>query len=739
VSVISPAAVAAFAAALYCAAVIAARAARWSPVAPHPLLLAAVASLYLVIALVATRRTGLVRRVAGFVTLVAIHALIVAGTAYVWTLATDVPLRSTLIDALWAFPPAAILQALCVPIMAWPLRRLFTRPPSVPVVTAHVRRSAPLPKAQAVSWPAAAPASTAAGAAHGGPADSTVVAQVAEDDAVPAWPVRTLPSRSSRETGTAPEHEGGTAPLDQDAPPVSMASAPLELSTPLELEGPQVGDADPSASVPAPSQAEEADVRSEEGHDVSAGEPVKAAALMPWMMEALEDDESAAKVRISFEALADQIPSGVLVVPPAEVAAELVEPGYVLVPETFVLPQLVEGRVCVPWRVIGRQLPDGALADARAAIDERLAELLIELPLEDIVCQLSAEVFADAAEPVDLAGLEKFPMPFQPSGAPLTMEDAEAVTAELDESEPDEELVEAPVMDVADDEAEGDRPLEIVVPVAERSLDLPVAHEIAPPPTVVPREIRALFGRLNGFEIDADTMDGMALYRVVGPEMSADAVREIATRLLSPLRQGWSRRGLDQITVRGGTAAVVVTALGDLDGTGAVLAAGMRRGPGLALVELLGRRGAAAWPSDRPLVAADGISVPHAEAGEDVEGDDLARIAPGMTAFGSVGGRRVAGDGALVYAFVDARRVAAAEVAAFARQVVDAVTSADLAGLGPLESVTGRRGSEQVVIRAVARPLGVTRLVAAVGAVDRPGLAQRQVERAAALLAAEGV
>ena len=64
-SVISPAAVAAFAAALYCAAVIAARAARWSPVAPHPLLLAAVASLYLVIALVATRRTGLVRRVAG--------------------------------------------------------------------------------------------------------------------------------------------------------------------------------------------------------------------------------------------------------------------------------------------------------------------------------------------------------------------------------------------------------------------------------------------------------------------------------------------------------------------------------------------------------------------------------------------------------------------------------------------------------------------------------------------------
>ena len=75
----------------------------------------------------------------------------------------------------------------------------------------------------------------------------------------------------------------------------------------------------------------------------------------------------------------------------------------------------------------------------------------------------------------------------------------------------------------------------------------------------------------------------------------------------------------------------------------------------------------------------------------------------------------------------------------FTCAMVDAVTSADLAGLGPLESVTGRRGSEQVVIRAVARPLGVARLVAAAGAVDRPGLAQRQVERAAALLAAEGV
>src|SRR5947209_14137375 len=114
----------------------------------------------------------------------------------------------------------------------------------------------------------------------------------------------------------------------------------------------------------------------------------------------------------------------------------------------------------------------------------------------------------------------------------------------------------------------------------------------------------------------------------------------MTTRLLSPLRAGWSRRGLDQITVRGAAAAVVITALGDVDGAGGVLVAGARRGPGLALVELLGRRGASSWPSARPGVAVTTAPAGDRPAPSRVQEDGLARIVPALAAFGSVGGER---------------------------------------------------------------------------------------------------
>jgi hypothetical protein len=217
--------------------------------------------------------------------------------------------------------------------------------------------------------------------------------------------------------------------------------------------------------------------------------------------------------------------------------------------------------------------------------------------------------------------------------------------------------------------------------------------------------------------------------------MSAEALREVTAHLIEPLRAGWSGRGLDQITVRAATRAVVVTALGDLDGTGGVLVAGTRRGPGLALLELIGRQGVAQWPA-RSHGDVRGDVVGEAAFVEPIDGDDLARIASVMDAFGAVAGRRFAGDAALVYAFVDPA-LEAAEVAEFARDVIDAIAAADVADLAPLDSITARRGAEQVVIRPVARPRGVPRLVVAAGTVARPGLAQRQVERAAVLLAAE--
>jgi hypothetical protein len=154
-------------------------------------------------------------------------------------------------------------------------------------------------------------------------------------------------------------------------------------------------------------------------------------------------------------------------------------------------------------------------------------------------------------------------------------------------------------------------------------------------------------------------------------------------------------------------------------------------------VELLGRRGAAAWPST-PGVGRSVAVLPDEELVEPIDGGDLGRIASGMGAFGAVTGRCFAGDAALVYAFVDPS-FEAPDVAQFAREVVDAIAAAGVSGLDPMESVTARSGVEHVVIRPVPRPRGVPRLVVAAGSVERPGLAQRQVERAAALLSAEAV
>lgn len=841
-NIISPATAAAFAAALYFAAVMAARVARWSPVAATPVLVGAVLVFYVVIVAVATRRAGIVRRVGGFITLVALHAAIVWATAYVWALATRTPFASTLSDALWAFPPAAILQALCVPVMAWPLRGLFARPSVArPVKLPRRRAVAPLPKAHAVPWPLAAPAPT--------PTVDTVTAEE---------PVA-LPSAVSVEVVThAPDHET----VSRREPSLTAADAAMLEATAVDRDAAQAwrtrvtlsapqdgrtardedrirpverGVAQVEPTIASPGMMPAREMENAHAHDGVEDQRLRAVMVMPTTGADRHasaagrsvpttvvtvpaaaypaDGDGTASVRIRFETVADQIPHDVLTASPAHIAARLPDPGYVLVPEAFVVSQLAEGLVRVPWEVIGRQLPDAAFSGTRAAIAGRLADVAIELPLAEIVSQLSPDVFADALEPVDVTGIESFPMPFNPSTETvvtaevtvtpasaepeppvhplaLAMSDAPAVSEPaLVMSEPApvvsdtapvvndsasvvsdtalaaplvEEYVGGPDVfeleaDLRVDEVDRESLPEVLVPdpihvepvavdaeptpwvsVVAEPPDVAVASQPDVPAPVLPREIRALFARLNRFEIDAEMVGGVTLHRLAGPDMSAQALREMAARLLSPLRRGWSRHGLDQITVRGATAAVVVTALGDLDGAGAVLVAGTRRGPGLALVELLGRRGAAAWPSASRTVTAPTLPVPDGDAAGDLDGEGLAWVAPALAAFGPVDGRRFPGDGDVVYAFVDPRLVAP-EVAAFAREVVDAVTSAGVAELGPLESVTGRYGAEQVVIRAVARPLGVPWLVVAAGAVDRPGLAHRQVERAAALLIAETV
>ena len=77
-------------------------------------------------------------------------------------------------------------------------------------------------------------------------------------------------------------------------------------------------------------------------------------------------------------------------------------------------------------------------------------------------------------------------------------------------------------------------------------------------------------------------------------------------------------------------------------------------------------------------------------------------------------------------------------VAGFSVDVCRALTiEGDEPALGPLQSVVFRLGERRLVVRPVkGAPGRFSVLVAAGESVDRPGLAHRQLERAAALLRA---
>ena len=794
---ISSATVASFTAALYFGLAIGTHAVRWSPLAPNPLLPGMAAVLYVIIAAVVTRRAPVARRLGAVVTLLVAHAALVGGTAYVWTLGTKATFDAMLPEALWRFSTAVILQAFCVPVLTWPLTSFFAQPRVVRRVKPRSRRGpAPLPRAQAVAWPGQHPgematsemadslapveADTTVAVAVAQPAAPIAAAPIVDDVPAPTLPFAPAPASAAEDTVTEPRPVRTTSSRrhrdeDESTPPVAGARPERTAPASTSATAPRPHDADTNRArasltdTPARTRVEASPPRG------ATPPPRSPAVQVPESVGYAPFDPATPSIRIPFTAIADQIPHDVLATSATKIASALPQSGYVVVPEALVVNQIVEGLVRIAWDVVARQLPDTAFAGSRSAAARRLADVAIELPLADVVSQLSPELFADA-KPVEAVGIEGFPMPFLPASESDATDDD---TAAFDDGAADEDIDE-PAVAVADDyedtpvdpgateevvaettiptdEWEDDDPddagavegpptpevrheLTALTPVAMDHAGLASprndARAVSTPVSLTSGEIRTLFARLDRFDIDTEIVDGVTLYRLVGPDVPADALRDVAAQLGGPLRKGWSGRGLDQITVRGATTAVVLTALGDPDGAGAILVAGTRRGPGLALVELLGRRGAAAWSTTRG--ATHGAGLPDEELVEPIEGEDLARIAAGLGAFGTVAGRCFAGDAALVYAFVDPA-VEGPDVAEFARELVDAVASAGVAELEPIESVSARCGAEQLVVRPVVRARGVPRLVVAAGPVERPGLAQHQVERAAALLASEAV
>ena len=161
-------------------------------------------------------------------------------------------------------------------------------------------------------------------------------------------------------------------------------------------------------------------------------------------------------LRIALDRIMGQLPPGTFLAPEDEVAAALRDPGYLLIPGELVVTQLSEGVARIAWNDIVDQFPSRLVGLSPEEISEHLGEG-VRLPLDEVVGQLPHELFVADTPEVDITGLDRIPVPFQP----------------MEDSTP------APSLSQAAAETRSATP-----PVEEPSDPVPAAQ--APEPTVTP-------------------------------------------------------------------------------------------------------------------------------------------------------------------------------------------------------------------------------------------------------------
>ena len=254
----------------------------------------------------------------------------------------------------------------------------------------------------------------------------------------------------------------------------------------------------------------------------------------------------------------------------------------------------------------------------------------------------------------------------------------------------------------------------------------------APAEAAEARRIVALLAPIAAFDVSVQAVEGVTVFAMASPTVAhetAVAVAGLALPLFTDRRPPWP---VDQITLRGPETAVVLTPLGG--DRGPVLAAAAPRGGTLALLEILCRRAA----NDRPrrpvasapdLVSAGSPSLAPAAVPSRVEA-----LTRSLTAFGDVTASvmRDAESEAVLYFFLPAGDDVPA-VGAFAQDLHAVMRKA--AGSGAVfRTAILRSGDTLLVIQPEEIGHGRSIVIVAGGSVTRPGLAYRQVERAAATL-----
>ena len=435
-----------------------------------------------------------------------------------------------------------------------------------------------------------------------------------------------------------------------------------------------------------------------------------------------------AVVRIPFDQVVGQLPPGVFRVPLGQVGARLRETETLVVPLALIVPQLGEGVVQVAWAVVAEQFPAEVFAVAPAEVKEWIVDGRLLLPLEEIVRQLPPDVFAAIGRgPVEVPGIEGFPVPFKPLGweAPLAAAPAPPAPSPT-VAEP--ESTPAPMLERESVAASVETP-----DIETRALPEPEAVQLEPRGNA--EKLAALLVPWETAALGEVQAGDFAIISVSAAGLAGDAVAAAAGRL-SPVIARRAPRPVEQATLRGAGGTLVLTPVGSGWKTGMALAVGLRPGGALARLEILARRAAAAHdpraqvvhPRDAMPVTALDTAPPPAAA---------AAAARDLDAFGPLQGQsyREPTSGVLIHCFVPPG-ASAAELASFAWELAQAMAQGPQTGpLGSFDSAVLRSGTERVEIRRLPSATGPAPVLVVGGAdTGRPGLARLQVERASARL-----
>jgi hypothetical protein len=553
-----------------------------------------------------------------------------------------------------------------------------------------------------------------------------------------------------------------------DAPQTIEIPTAAEIAEDLKWTPPLSDVIEPPRAEPERAEAFAAAVPADADPVLESASEAAMAAAAPAADPVLEEKNQAATeavIRIPFDRVMAQLSEGKFRVPLGQVGVRLQQPNSLLVPQALIVPQLGEGAVHVAWEVVVGQFPVEVFVGAPTDVKDHIEEGRLLLPLDEIVRQLSPDVFggAMARGPVHVPGIESFPAPFKPLGyhepapppvavppvsAPAPPEPVIAAAEPVTAPAPTEPLmvdpVDAPVPpepapEVVEPEiAAVPQPVPVAPLYEAQVFERPIPTEMSAAPLPERRRhadmVAALLAPLNTAAFEEAHIGDFDIISVSTAGMQAGMVAAAAGRLSSVIARGVPQP-IEQVTLRGLSGALVLTPVGSGWSSGTTLAVGTRPGGALARLEMLARR-ATRHERESPTVPARGAA-PFARLEAIPPPPAITAVAEGVTIFGPLAAQsfREPASGAVVHCLVSPGAVAA-DLAPFALELAQAMAqSAPAEALGVFHSAVLRSGSTRVEIRRLPSAAGLA-LILVVGGIDtgRPGLARLQVERTAARL-----